>query len=110
MPFKALLDTWSRQRKPVLTERTYTVRLPFEDAARLHALVDLYPDLAIDEAITDLLAVALADAQAAMPYVAGDTVIREDDHGDPVYEDVGLTPKFLELVRKHSHDLEKHES
>jgi hypothetical protein len=32
-------------------------------------------------------------------------VIREDDFGDPVYEDVGMTPRFLELTRKYESEL-----
>jgi hypothetical protein len=33
-------------------------------------------------------------------------VISRDDHGDPVYEDVGLTPRFVELTRKYKKKLE----
>ena len=29
-----------------------------------------------------------------MPYEPGPKVISRDDHGDPVYEDIGLTPAF----------------
>ena len=35
-----------------------------------------------------------------MPYEAGPTIISRDDQGDPVYEDVGMTPRFVELTRK----------
>jgi hypothetical protein len=42
-----------------------------------------------------------------MPYVAGERVIREDDHGDPVYEDTGPTPRFLELAREHQKKLQR---
>jgi hypothetical protein len=106
MPFKDLLDSWGKLEKPQLTEQEYAVKLSVEDAARLHALADLHPDVTVEHVITDLLAAALDELEAAMPYVAGDTVIREDDHGDPVYEDVGLTPKFLELVRAHQLSLQ----
>jgi hypothetical protein len=41
-----------------------------------------------------------------MPYEAGPKVISRDDHGDPVYEDVGLTPRFVELARKLKKTLE----
>ena len=44
---------------------------------------------------------ALDEVAAAMPYEPGPKVISRDDHGDPVYEDVGLTPRFVELTRKH---------
>jgi len=36
-----------------------------------------------------------------MPYVAGKRVISTDEQGDPVYEDVGPTPRFMELARRH---------
>jgi hypothetical protein len=33
-------------------------------------------------------------------------VISHDDQGDPVYQDIGLTPRFVELTRKFKKDLE----
>jgi hypothetical protein len=41
-----------------------------------------------------------------MPYEPGPAVISRDDHGDPVYEDIGMTPRFVELARKHKKSLE----
>ena len=41
-----------------------------------------------------------------MPYVAGQRVIATDEQGDPVYEDSGPTPRFIELTRKHRRTLE----
>jgi hypothetical protein len=38
--------------------------------------------------------------------VKGSKVISSDDHGDPVYEDIGLTPRFIELTRKYKKNLE----
>jgi hypothetical protein len=105
MPFKDLLDSWNKLAKPQLTEREYAVKLTVEDAARIHALAELHSDVTVDTVISDLLTAALDELEAAMPYVAGERIIREDDHGDPVYEDVGLTPKFLELVRHHRESL-----
>mgnify|MGYP001802607016 CR=1 FL=1 len=34
-----------------------------------------------------------------MPYEAGERVIQEDEFGDPVYEDIGLTPDYVRLLR-----------
>ena len=107
MPFKDLLDSWKKLEKPQLTEQEYAIRLSVGDAARVHALAELHSGVDVDNVVTDLLTAALDELEAAMPYVAGDKVIREDDHGDPVYEDVGLTPKFLELVHKHRKSLQK---
>jgi hypothetical protein len=41
-----------------------------------------------------------------MPYVPGERVISTDEQGDPIYEDVGPTPRFMQLAREHRRDLE----
>ena len=101
MTFKALIDAWSAADAPEVTDEEYAVRLTAEDAAKIHALAELFPGVDRERIITDLLSVALEQLEAAIPYVPGKTVIREDDFGDPVYEDTGLTPRFLVLVKKH---------
>ena len=82
------------------------MRLPLDDAARLHALAELFPGQTVEEIVTDLLSAALDEIAAAMPYERGPKVISRDDHGDPLYEDVGLTPRFVELTRKYKKNLE----
>jgi hypothetical protein len=82
------------------------VRLPLEDAARLHALAELFPGQTIEEIVTDLLGAGLDEIAAAIPYEPGPKVISRDDQGDPVYEDIGLTPRFVELTRKYKKNLE----
>lgn len=106
MPYKQLLDKWSEAPTPLTTVESYSINLPIEDAARLHALEELFPGTDRDNIITDLLSVAFRELEASIPYVAGEKVIREDDHGDPVYEDIGLSPRFMELVRKHQSKIE----
>jgi hypothetical protein len=106
MNFKELMKSWGAQREPKKTRQDYAVRLPLDDASRLHALAELYPDVPIERLTTDLVSAALDQIEASMPYVPGERVIREDDYGDPVYEDIGMTPEFLELVRKHRKRLE----
>jgi hypothetical protein len=104
--FKPLLDRWKNTPAPVRTAKEYAVRLPLDDAARLQALVELFPGRTIEEIVTDLLGAGLDEIAAAMPYEKGPKVISRDDHGDPVYEDVGLTPRFVELTRKCKKNLE----
>ena len=104
--FKALLEAWKEKAGPAKTQNAYAVRLPFGDAARLHALADLYPGRAVEDIITDLLHVALDEVAESMPYQCGPKVISQDDHGDPVYEDIGMTPRFLELSRKYKKSLQ----
>ena len=96
--FKDLLDSWRESAAAPRTARTYAVRLPVDDAAQLAALADMFPGRAPEQLISELLAVALKELAAAMPYVAGKRVISTDEHGDPVYEDVGPTPRFIELA------------
>ena len=100
MKFKALLEHWKKDPPPVRTAREYAMRLPLEDAARLHALCELFPGRTVEELVTDLLHTALEEIVAAMPYEPGPKIISRDDQGDPVYEDVGLTPRFEDLTRK----------
>ncbi len=67
---------------------------------------ELFPGQSIEEIVTDLLQASLDEIAAAMPYEKGPKVISRDDHGDPVYEDIGLTPRFVELTRKYKKNLE----
>jgi hypothetical protein len=101
MSYIELLDAWAAEQKPLTTSETYAVHLPLNDAARLNALLEMFPGAERERIITDLLSVAFDQLEAAIPYVPGNKVIQEDDHGDPIYEDTGLTPRFLELVKKH---------
>src|SRR5690606_36419059 len=105
-----LLRRWESQPQPErMTEEQYAMRLSLEDAARVLALAELY-DMAKEDVIADLLHVALEELTEAMPYVPGPQVIREDDHGDPVYEDQGPMPRFLELTRAKRAELASTES
>ena len=105
MKFKALLDHWKKVPAPLRTAEAYDVRLSLDDAARLHALAALFPGRGIEELITDLLHSALDEIAAAMPYEPGPAIISRDDHGDPVYADAGLTPRFVELTREFKKSL-----
>jgi hypothetical protein len=104
--FKPLLDRWKKTAVPARTSREYSVRLPLDDAARLQALAELFPGQPIEEIVTDLLGAALDEIAAAMPYEKGPREISRDDHGDPVYEDIGLTSRFIELTRKFKKNLQ----
>ena len=106
MKFKPLLDRWKKETAPVRTLKEYAIRLDLDDAARLHALADLFPGQPIEVIISDLLHSALDEIAAAMPYERGPKVISRDDQGDPLYEDIGLTPRFVELTRKYKKSLE----
>lgn len=99
--FKDLLESWRQSAAAPRTARSYAVRLPVDDAAQLAALADMFPGRAPEQLISELLTAALKELAAAMPYVAGKRVISTDEHGDPVYEDIGPMPRFIELARLH---------
>jgi hypothetical protein len=104
--FKTLLESWREKATAPRTATEYAVRLPVDEAAQLHALIEMFPGRTPEQLITDLLSAALQEVATAMPYVAGQKVISTDEQGDPVYEDVGPTPRFMELTRKHRKLLE----
>jgi hypothetical protein len=103
--FKPLLDRWKKLPAPAKTAQQYSIRLNLDDAARLHALAELFPGQPLEEILSDLLSAGLDEIAAAMPYERGPKVISRDDQGDPVYEDIGLTPRFVELTRKFKKSL-----
>lgn len=107
MKFKPLLDRWKKDPAPARTAKEYSIHLTLDDAARLHALGELFPGQPIEVIVTDLLHAALDEIAAAMPYERGPKVISRDDHGDPVYEDIGLTPRFVDLTRQFKKKLPK---
>jgi hypothetical protein len=104
--FKDLLESWRATAAESHTATQYAVRLPIDDAARLQALAEMFPGRTTEQVITDLLGAALQEMATAMPYVPGKKVISTDEQGDPVYEDAGPTPRFMELTRKHRKKLE----
>ena len=101
MNVKDLIDVWDSETHGELSGEAYGVRLPLETAAKLEALVELFPLRTREQFIAELLGVALDDVVSAFPYVQGDKVIARDEQGDPMFEDVGHTPRYLQLVSKH---------
>lgn len=107
MKVKELLGQWEKTARARLTARSYEVKLPIQDAARVAALAEIYPRMSEQQIITDLLSSALDEVTAALPYIQGEQVISEDDQGDPIYEDVGPTPRFHTLTQHHTRRLEQ---
>lgn len=102
MRIRDLVEEWEQDGRVSLAAREFAVRLPVYDAARLLALSELYPNRTEAELITELLSAALDELEASLPYVKGAEVIAEDDQGDPIYADDGLTPRFHALTGKYA--------
>ncbi len=107
MDIKELLQTWEKSVGVAMAPHEYRVRLTLHDAARIAALAEMYPLKNETDIITELLAVALDLVEASFPYGQGAKVIAEDELGDPIYEDIGPTPRFLALSKKHAERLLK---
>jgi len=101
MRVRELLSVWENSAQGDLTREHFSVRLPIEDAAKIQALAEMFPRRTAEEIITDLLSAALNEFESALPYVRGDQVVALDEEGDPLYEDVGPTPRYLQLIRKY---------
>lgn len=110
MKVRDLMLSWEEKTQETGQQEKYQVKLPFRDAARLEALVGMYPGVNKTELIAQLLSAAIDEIEAQMPYKQGSRVVALDELGDPMYEDVGLTPKYLELRQQIAKNLHKRKS
>lgn len=111
MKIADLIPRWGNQTHAAPGGKPYRFQLPLRDAARIEALQVMYPDCSEEEIVSDLLRAALDELEVVMPYVPGNRIIAEDDQGDPIYEDLGPTPRFYtlshEFLRKFSRSSSK---
>lgn len=107
MRISDLVKEWERSGGDHLTAKEYRIRLPLREAAKIAALAEMYPLRGETEIITELLNAALDELERAMPYVQGSKVIARDDHDDPIFEDIGPTPRFNALSKQYGEQLKK---
>ena len=105
MKIRDLAQHWEENAKGRLTDTGYTIRLDVEAAARLAAIAEMYPKRHPEELLGELIGAALEELEASFPYVRGAQVVATDEEDNPLYEDVGPTPRFLTLSRRYLHDL-----
>lgn len=105
MKIRELARHWEHNAKGRLTRDYLQIRLDVESAARLAALSEMYPKRQPQELLAELISAALEELEASLPYVKGSQVVASDEQGEPLYEDIGPTPRFLALSRKYLHDL-----
>ncbi|MFC6339418.1 pilin assembly protein [Pseudomonas sp. CCM 7891] len=105
MKIRELTLHWEENTKGRLTKTQYAIHLDVESAARLAAICEMYPRRNPEELLGELIGAALEELETSFPYVKGQHVIATDEEGDPLYEDVGPTPRFLALSRRYLHDL-----
>lgn len=106
MRIRELAKHWEQNARGHLTPNRYHIHLDVEAAARLAALTEMYPKHHSEELLGELIGAALEELEASLPYVRGSKVVALDEQGDPLYEDIGPTPRFLALSRKYLRELE----
>ena len=101
MKIRDLVNEWEDHARGTLSHTRWQVQLDVEAAARLAALCEMYPRRHPEDLLGELVAAALHDLEENFPYVRGSRVVATDEQGDPLYEDIGPTPRFLALARQH---------
>lgn len=105
MKIRELAQHWEENAKGRLTKTGYTIHLDVESAARLAAITEMYPKHHPEELLGELIGAALEELETSFPYIKGQRVVATDEEGDPLYEDVGPTPRFLALSRRYLQDM-----
>lgn len=105
MKISELVSQWQSSAGEPRTDHSYDVQLPIYDAAKIEALVEMFPGLTRERIITDLLACALDELASSFSYQPGEEVAAYDELGDPMYADAGLTPRFQQLTKAHAEKL-----
>ena len=107
MKIRELAQHWQRNATEELSPTRYQLRLGLEAGARLEALAEMYPLRSAEELLGELVAAALEELAASLPYGKGSKIIATDEQGYPQYEDIGPTPRFLALTHKHMQALQQ---
>lgn len=101
MKIKDLVKYWDKHARGRLTRDAYFLQLSEQHHSRLEKLAALYPMKSSQDLIRDLVSAALDELETSFPYVQGSKVVAFDEDGFEIYEDKGLTPRFVSLSQKH---------
>ena len=107
MKIRDLVAHWDKHAKGRLTRDTYYLKLADNHHEELSRLASLYPMKSPQDLMRDLISAALDELETSFPYVEGERVVAYDEDGFEIYEDVGLTPKYVALSQKHMEDLKQ---
>lgn len=107
MKIRELVRYWEKHARGRLTPDVYSVTLSPANEAYLEKLERLYPLKTREELIRDLISAALDELETSFPYVQGSRVVAFDEEGYEIYEDAGLTPRYLNLSQRYMQDLKQ---
>ncbi len=105
MKIKDLVKYWDKHARGRLTRDAYFMALSDQHHQRLEKLSALYPMKSSQDLIRDLISAALDELETSFPYEQGTKVVAYDEDGFEIYEDQGLTPRFVSLSQKHIQQL-----
>lgn len=103
MKINDLAHSWGIISNSKALNEEIAIQLSVDDSIRLSALAEMYPNRSKESIVHELLSAALDELETSFPYIKGQRVIAEDELGDPIYEDIGPTPEYLKLTKKHLH-------
>lgn len=106
MRIQDLVQHWENASRGERTQREFSIHLPLKEASQILALKEMYPDCTVEQLLTDLLCFSLQRLGESFPYERGERQIAVDECGDPVFEDAGQTPRFIQLSQKYRQSLE----
>lgn len=95
---QSMLAEWESQSEKTGELVSTEIHLRHDDLLKVEALAETY-GLQSTDLLADLIATALDEVEQQMPYVEGSRVIRVEE-GDPVYEDAGRAPRYLEILNR----------
>lgn len=107
MKIRDLVVHWDKHAKGRLTRDTYFTNLSEAHHEELARLAALYPMKSPQDLMRDLISAALDELETSFPYVEGDRVVAYDEDGFEIFEDVGMTPKFVALSKRHMESLKQ---
>jgi hypothetical protein len=105
MKIKDLVNYWDKHARGRLTRDAYSASLSDQHRKRLEILATMYPMKSSQDLMRDLISAALDELETSFPYVQGSRVVAFDEDGFEIYEDSGLTPRFISLSQKHIQEL-----
>lgn len=109
MKIKDLVKHWDKHARGRLARDTYSLQLSDQHHSRLEKLAALYPMKSSYDLVRDLVSAALDELETSFPYEQGSRVVAFDEDGFEIYEDKGLTPRFVSLSQKHIQRLKTHQ-
>jgi predicted DNA-binding protein len=95
---KDVLRNWQKNADSIVSSTTLECCIKANDMVRVEALARTFKKDK-QTVVEDLIHAALNELESSIPYIAGEHVIRVED-GDPIYEDIGIMPEYLQNKRK----------